>query len=188
MGGAQSKGPRFTMSAAHRQAKRSVQAICLYDELHPIDSDHDEMYPGLVPGGNLAGFIYERRLGEGGQATIVRIREPESDRRYALRVYMTDPAVALPRAKHLLTLASRIRHPAVPVHYRVGALPGGYVFLLLDFIPGQKIVAYADRMRLTIRSRLKLFRRLCRAVSRVHQRAVCHCDLKPDNHLQTWWA
>jgi serine/threonine protein kinase len=175
----------YTMSTARSRAKRHEWALRLYDELHPVDPDHNELYSGLLPGGNIAGFVYERRIGEGGQATIVRVRELGSGRRYAMRVFKIPPAHALPRAQHLLTFTSRIRHPAVPVHHRVGTLPGGYVFLLLDFIPGQKIVAFADYMHLTVRRRLNLFQRLCRAVSRIHEHGLCHCDLKPDNVLVT---
>lgn len=173
------------MSAAHRRTKRHERNLRLYDELHPVDPNHDELYAGLLPGGNIAGFIYERRLGEGGQATIVRVREPESGRRYAMRVFKIPPADALTRAQHQMTFTSRIRHPAVPVHHGVGTLPGGYVFLLLDFIPGQKIVTFADCRHLTVRLRVNLFRRLCRAVSRIHDHGLCHCDLKPDNVLVT---
>ena len=58
-------------------------------------------------------------------------------------------------------------------------------YLVMEHVDGQAIDSYCDQRRLTLRQRLRLFQKVCRAVHHAHQRGVIHADLKPGNILVT---
>jgi tetratricopeptide (TPR) repeat protein len=55
----------------------------------------------------------------------------------------------------------------------------------MEYVPGEPIIAYCDRHRLSISQRLKLFEALCEGVQHAHQKGIIHRDLKPSNVLVT---
>jgi non-specific serine/threonine protein kinase/serine/threonine-protein kinase len=55
----------------------------------------------------------------------------------------------------------------------------------MEFIQGHSLTKYCDSRQLSITDRLKLFRKICDAVSYAHQNLIVHRDLKPDNILVT---
>jgi eukaryotic-like serine/threonine-protein kinase len=55
----------------------------------------------------------------------------------------------------------------------------------MEFIAGQPLMAYARGAGLGIDARLRLFLKICHAVSFAHQRLIIHRDLKPSNIMVT---
>src|SRR5260370_38305843 len=53
----------------------------------------------------------------------------------------------------------------------------------MEFIEGEPLVDFAEHRQLTIEERLRLFLKVCRAVSLAHQNLIIHRDLKPSNIL-----
>ena len=58
-------------------------------------------------------------------------------------------------------------------------------FLAMEFIEGEPLVTFAEQHQLPIEDRLRLFLKICHAVSFAHQNLVIHRDLKPSNILVT---
>jgi serine/threonine protein kinase/WD40 repeat protein len=56
-------------------------------------------------------------------------------------------------------------------------------YFTMPFVEGEHLDDYCNQRELTLPQRLRLFRKVCDAVSRAHQKGVIHRDLKPNNIL-----
>ena len=119
-------------------------------------------------------------IGRGGMGVVYEAEDLELGRRVALKV-IRRPEIAEDAAGRLrgeAQVIARLEHPGiVPVH-DLGSLPDGRVFYTMKLVRGKRLdqdlpVSEADRLR--------LFLRLCDAVSFAHANGVLHRDLKPEN-------
>ncbi len=62
---------------------------------------------------------------------------------------------------------------------------GGQPYLVLEYVAGERIDAFAERHALGIEARVKLFLEVLAAVAHAHGHLVVHRDLKPSNILVT---
>ena len=76
-------------------------------------------------------------------------------------------------------------HPAIAKVFDGGTTPGGQPFFVMEYVRGEPITDYCDRMTLPLPERLELFASLCEGVQHAHQKGVIHRDLKPSNVLVT---
>ncbi len=76
-------------------------------------------------------------------------------------------------------ILARLEHPSiVPIH-DLGTAPDGAVWYVMKRIDGEGLDRAADPLSLP--ERLRLFLRICDAVSFAHAHGVIHRDLKPSN-------
>ena len=80
-------------------------------------------------------------------------------------------------------ILARLEHPNVARLIDGGVAPDGSPYLVMEYVEGTPIDAWARGVDL--RERLRLFRQVCEAVQFAHQNLVVHCDLKPANILVT---
>ena len=162
------------------------RAAWAFDRGSPPDPLHGEVFDGVGPGDHYAGFEYQRRLGgNSGQSAVARVRRPADGALLAMVVPITNPQAALQRIQAEIGSLQPIHHYCIPRYDGIGYFPNQRPYFLMEFIPGEPIVAFANRKRLGIRSRLKLFVKLCGGVEELHQHHLIHLDLKPDNVLTT---
>ncbi|MEO1088004.1 MAG: serine/threonine-protein kinase, partial [Acidobacteriota bacterium] len=127
--------------------------------------------------------------GRGGMGVVYRgLRDDEAFRReVAIKVLAWDGLG--PDARRRLDVERRILasldHPGIARIYDGGTAPSGLPYLVMEHIEGEPIDAYCDRLELSVRQRVELFREVCEAVQASHQNLVVHCDLKPSNILVT---
>ena len=124
-------------------------------------------------------------LGSGGSADVF----------HAIRnVHGAEQAVALKRFVFRLSgrdeLARFIREQrilaaAIPASvaqfFDAGITDDGRPFVVTELVEGEPITDYCDRHQLSLDARLRLMRRVCRAVQIAHQHLTAHLDLKPSN-------
>lgn len=77
---------------------------------------------------------------------------------------------------------ARFNHPYIARFYELG-FHGPVPYLVMQYVPGDRITAYADKHRLSVAERLRLMAKVCDAVQHVHLQGVVHRDLKPANIL-----
>jgi serine/threonine protein kinase len=75
---------------------------------------------------------------------------------------------------------AKLEHPGiVPVH-DAGTLADGRVFYVMKFVEGARLDKFLATV-LSLSERLRLFLRICEALSFAHARGILHRDLKPAN-------
>ncbi|MBL0730759.1 serine/threonine-protein kinase [Piscinibacter sp. HJYY11] len=80
---------------------------------------------------------------------------------------------------------ARLTHPHIAQLLDAGLAPDGTRYLVLEYVPGERIDHWCDARKLGIEARLKLFMQVCEAVAYAHSHLVVHRDLKPANILVT---
>lgn len=137
---------------------------------------------GSVP--DLSGTRYRlvEFLARGGMGAVYVAEDKSLNRRVALKVLEAeDPRGTM--AGRLLREArvlAQLEHPGiVPVH-DAGMLPDGRVFYVMKFVEGARLDQFLSSVP-ALSDRLRLFMRICDAVSFAHSRGILHRDLKPAN-------
>ena len=122
------------------------------------------------------------RIGRGGMGSVYLAEDFELQRKVALKVMnLTDPSGDI--AKRMwreARIVAQLEHPGiVPIH-DVGVLPDGRVFYAMKYVQGSRLDQYRSKGA-TSTEILRLFQKICEAVSFANAHGVIHRDLKPEN-------
>jgi serine/threonine protein kinase len=74
-------------------------------------------------------------------------------------------------------------HPNIAHVLDGGTTVDGQPYFVMELVVGLPITEFSDVHRLSIRERLKVFIKVCRAVQHAQSQGVIHRDLKPSNIL-----
>lgn len=80
-------------------------------------------------------------------------------------------------------LLGRLQHPNIARLLDAGAMSNGQLYLVLEYVAGDRIDHAFDEKCLPLRERVARFLPLCDAISHAHANLVVHRDLKPSNIL-----
>ncbi len=125
-------------------------------------------------------------LGEGGFGVVVRARQRAPlVRDVAIKVSKPgrDGAAVLRRFEIERDALARMSHPGIAAVLDAGRLSDGRPYVVMELVDGEPITDFAHRRGLSVRERVALVARVCRAIHHAHQRAVIHRDVKPSNVL-----
>jgi serine/threonine protein kinase len=130
-----------------------------------------------------------REIGRGGMSRVYLAEraDQEFERQVALKVI--DQGLEAPIV-HQRFLAERqilasFDCPQIAKLFDGGTLPNGRPYLLMELVDGVRADQYCAERQLSLEEMLRLFRKICGAVSYAHQKLVVHRDLKPSNILVT---
>ncbi|GMU36431.1 MAG: serine/threonine-protein kinase [Phycisphaerae bacterium] len=143
---------------------------------------------GLAPGQRIGAFELIRLLGQGGMGVVYLARQQWPSRLVALK--LIHPAVISPEAmrrfEHEAQVLARLQHPGIAAIHDAGSFStatGPQSYLVIEYIEGATLTAYAASRRLNVAERIGLFMHVCDAVQYAHLKGVIHRDLKPANIL-----
>lgn len=146
-------------------------------QLTAPDDDHD---PAI--GRRVGPYRLERRLGVGGMGRVyLGVREgADFDQRVAVKlvargVYDRD---ALRRFRNECRALATLEHPHVTRMIDGGFTEDGTPYLVMEYVDGEPIDVYCERLRLDVPARVRLFLDLCSAVAHAHQHSTLHRDRK----------
>jgi tetratricopeptide (TPR) repeat protein len=129
-----------------------------------------------------------RRLGEGGMGIVYLAERDDDEYKQQVALKVLKPG---PQSSRLLRLFRRerqilaqLQHPDI-ARLMDGGTIDGRIFYVMEFIDGSPVTVYCDEHQLSIVQRLRLFCRICDAVSYAHRKLIIHRDLKPSNILVT---
>ncbi|HEV8200983.1 MAG TPA: serine/threonine-protein kinase [Candidatus Polarisedimenticolia bacterium] len=137
----------------------------------------------------LGAYTLVSALGRGGMGTVWLAQR--SDGRFERQVAIKLPSAALlgrggeERFRREGLLLGRLAHPNIADLIDAGVTPEGQPYLVLEFVDGEPIDRYADRLRLDLRQRVRLLLEVIAAVAHAHANLIVHRDLKPPNVLVT---
>jgi eukaryotic-like serine/threonine-protein kinase len=128
-------------------------------------------------------------LGHGGAGTVYLAERV--DRQYSAQV-----AIKVVEGAALHTEISRrfrserqilanLNHPNIARLIDAGEMSQGYPYLVMEYVHGEPIDKYCDRLKLNIEQRIELMLKVCSAAQYAHQNLVVHRDIKPANILVT---
>jgi len=153
--------------------------------------------PGLPPSDTaetpvptrIGPYRIERELGRGGMGNVYLAErdEPGLRKMVAIKVVRRgmDTEVVLRRFRTERQILAALEHPGIARFYDGGTTDDGLPYFVMEYVPGENLLAYSDDRRLSVAERVRLFRRVCNAVQFAHQGLVIHRDLKPSNILVT---
>jgi serine/threonine-protein kinase len=128
-----------------------------------------------------------QEIGRGGMGKVFLAERADGQfrRRVALKLISeSDPDLHQRVVAERQILAS-LEHPNIGRLLDGGVTEAGRPYLVMEYVNGLPINRYCDRMRLTLRERLRLFLTVLEAVEHAHHNLVVHRDLKPSNILVT---
>ncbi|MHC4940056.1 MAG: protein kinase domain-containing protein [Planctomycetota bacterium] len=164
-----------------QELRDRVLALLIAHEQSPPESP-----PNDLTGTSIGPYRLLQEIGDGGFGVVyVAEQTAPVKRRVALKVIKPgmDTREVVSRFEAERQALALMNHPNIARVLDGGATPGGRPYFVMELVKGIHIHDYSDRCQLTLRERLELFVRVCRAVQHAHQKGIIHRDLKPSNVL-----
>jgi serine/threonine-protein kinase len=153
------------------------------------DRAADDEADGVGPGAPVGPFRLVRQIAAGGQGTVWLAERADGlvNRPVAVKLphgvaYRPGLAERLAREREIL---ASLTHPNIARLYDAGVTSSGVPFLAMEYVEGTPIDRYCAERSLDVRSRVRLFLQVVRAVAYAHGQLIIHRDLKPSNVLVT---
>ncbi|HUN81120.1 MAG TPA: protein kinase [Phycisphaerae bacterium] len=134
---------------------------------------------------DIPGYEIHKLIGRGGMGIVYKATQTSMKRPVALKLLMEGPFAtegAKKRFEREIALAAQLKHPHIIPIYDSGN-HDGRMYYAMEHIYGLSLIDYIRANPTEINDRLKLFVKICQAVSHAHVRGVIHRDLKPSNIL-----
>ncbi len=139
------------------------------------------------PPDRIGPYRIAERCGIGGMGEVYRAERCDGafDQTVAIKVLRSSLSdeLSLERFRAERQILARLEHPHIARLIDGGVIDDGRPYLVMEWIEGELLDRYADRMQLSARQRVTLFLDVCEAVEHAHRSLVIHRDLKPSNIL-----
>ncbi len=130
-------------------------------------------------------YKIERRLGEGGMATVYLAEDLKHERQVALKVLKPELAAAIGSERFLreIKITAGLSHPHILPLLDSGEADG-FLYYVMPYVAGESLADRLDREKqLPLEDALEIAREVADALSYAHSHGVIHRDIKPDNIL-----
>ena len=140
-------------------------------------------------GQKIGHYKISKWIGAGGMGAVYLAER--ADQQYEKRVAIKlikrgmDSDSVLRHFRNERQILASFDHPNIARLFDGGVTESGLPYFVMEYVDGLPIDRYCDRHALSVIERLKLFRKVCSAVSYAHHHAVIHRDIKPSNILVT---
>lgn len=126
-----------------------------------------------------------RRLGSGGSADVWLADRTEGgfEQHAAVKIIRDTRASVSERFALERGILASLAHPGIARLYDGGVTADGCAYMVMEYVEGVDLVAYAAANALALPERLRLFLQVCDAVAFAHTRLIIHRDIKPANIL-----
>lgn len=140
-------------------------------------------------GPRVKGFHVVREVGRGGMGTVYEAfrTDGEVGHRVAIKLVKRgmDTEFVLRRFDRERRILRALDHKYIARFLDGGATDDGLPFFVMEYVEGLPIDQYVRERTLPTIELLKLFLKVCEAVSYAHRHRIIHRDLKPSNILVT---
>ncbi|WP_085296750.1 serine/threonine-protein kinase [Cognaticolwellia mytili] len=141
----------------------------------------------LLTGKTLGAFELTQRIGMGGMGEVYRAKrvDGEFEQQVAVKIIRSgyinnDINLRFQTERQIL---AKLNHPNIARVIDGGRFDGERLYLAMEFVDGIPIDVYCQQQQLSKAQKLRLFLKVCAAVSSAHQNRIIHCDIKPSNIL-----
>ena len=125
-------------------------------------------------------------IGRGGMGAVYLAERADGEVTQRLAVKLLPLGAGEPQRERFLQerqILASLTHPNIARMLDAGHLDNGQPYLVMEYVDGQPIDAFAAG--LSIRQKIALFLKVCSAVAGLHRNLIVHRDLKPANILVT---
>ncbi len=130
-------------------------------------------------------YRIERRLGEGGMATVYLARDLKHDRQVAVKVMRPEIAAVLGPERFLreIKITAQLNHPHILPLLDSGDADG-LLYYVMPYMTGESLRDRLNReTQLPIEDAVRITREVADALEAAHAKNVIHRDIKPENIL-----
>ena len=130
-------------------------------------------------------YRIERRLGEGGMATVYLAQDVKHERKVALKILKPELAAVIGAERFLseIKTTANLQHPHILPLFDSGNA-GGYLYYVMPYIDGETLRDKLDREKqLGVEESVRIARDVADALDYAHRHGVIHRDIKPANIL-----
>jgi len=130
-------------------------------------------------------YRVERKLGEGGMATVFLAEDLKHHRHVAVKLLKPELSAILGGERFLreIEIAATLQHPHILPLYDSGQA-GGLLYYVMPFVEGESLRERLDReQQLPVGDALRIAREVGSALQHAHDHGVVHRDVKPENIL-----
>ncbi len=146
----------------------------------------------------IAGYKLLREVSRGGQAVVYQGIQESTGQQVAVKVLLEGPLAGpgeRARLEREVQILGALRHPNIVSIFDRGTTEHGWLFIVMEYIPGRPLDVYLAERRASaapprkpgeandIEESLRLFLKICDAVGSAHLGGIVHRDLKPSNIL-----
>lgn len=139
--------------------------------------------------GTIGPYRIVREIGHGGMGRVYLAERADDHytQRVAIKIVRVDLSsqALLQRFRMERQILANLEHPCIARLLDGGATEAGAPYIVMEYVDGVTIDRYVKDHALSISDRVRLFRRVCDAVSYAHRNLVVHRDIKPGNILVT---
>jgi serine/threonine protein kinase len=148
----------------------------------------DEKLTALI-GRQLGAYVIDAEVGRGGMGSVWRAHRADGLFEGVVAIKFVH-AVWLgrdgeQRFRREGSLLGQLNHPNIARLLDAGFLNDKEPYLVLEFVDGEPIDTYCERLGLDVNARVRLFLDVLAAVSHAHQHLIVHRDIKPANIFVT---
>jgi serine/threonine-protein kinase len=132
-------------------------------------------------------YAIERKVGEGGMATVYFARELAEPRDVAIKVLRPELAASIGGDRFIreIEVASRLKHPHILGMYDSGEVDD-FLWFTMPFVTGESLRDRLEREgQLPLEDALRIIRQVASALAFAHQQGIIHRDIKPENIMLT---
>ena len=142
-----------------------------------------------LAGLQLGAYVLDRPLGHGGMGSVWLARRTDGRFEGLAAVKLLNLALLSPAGQERFrregSVLARLSHAGIARLLDAGVGPGGQPYLVLEYVEGEPIDAYAAARDLSREQRIQLVLQVLAVVGHAHANLVVHRDLKPSNILVT---
>jgi serine/threonine protein kinase len=138
-------------------------------------------------GQRIGAYAIVRQLGRGGMGAVYLAERADGqfEKQVAIKVLKrgTDTDEVLHRFRVERQILANLDHPNITRLLDAGITNDALPYFVMEFIEGRAITHFVQQENVDLRSRLKLFLKVCSAVAFAHRNQIIHRDIKPTNVL-----
>jgi len=139
-----------------------------------------------IIGSRIGAYRIVSEIGRGGMGAVYSaVRDDDFEQQVAIKLVKRgmDTDFVLERFRHERQILALLNHPHIARLLDGGSTADGRPYFVMEYIAGKSITEYCREQNMPLDGRLRLFLKVCAAVTYAHSNLVVHRDLKPGNIL-----
>jgi len=130
-------------------------------------------------------YVIKEKLGEGGmsQVYLAERNDQQYDQLVAIKCF------SISNEKHDLfknfqkerQFLAKLNHPNIAHILDGGVTDHDIHYIIMEYVDGMPLVDYINHNNFDLKSKLKIFKKICNAINYAHNHLILHLDIKPSN-------